>query len=265
LPLSRTDINRMIGNLFLSLGYEVRRKGQGFHTDAYADQRSLLSGDQVRAILDVGANVGQTAQRYRQIFPAATIHSFEPFGDTFRKLKEKCRGDGRIVTHQLAVADFSGSRTFYFNADSVTNSLLPNSATATRVVPDSLIKPAGSVDVPTTTLDDFCSERAIDHVSVLKMDIQGGELMALQGASRLLDAKAIDLIFSEVVFVEQYAGQADFHELCRFLSDCDYTLYGLYNLNPGRDSILAWADAIFIAPRIRHSLDRSVGAGSISR
>ena len=162
-------------------------------------------------------------------------------------------------THQLAVADFSGSRTFYFNADSVTNSLLPNSATATRVVPDSLIKPAGSVDVPTTTLDDFCSGHAIDRVNVLKMDIQGGELMALQGASRLLEAKAIDLIFSEVVFVEQYAGQADFHELCRFLSDCDYTLYGLYNLNPGRDSILAWGDAIFIAPRIRHSLDQERG------
>ena len=59
----------MIGNLFRSLGYEVRRKGQGFHADAYADQRSLLSGDQVRVILDVGANVGQTAQHYRAVFP----------------------------------------------------------------------------------------------------------------------------------------------------------------------------------------------------
>ena len=252
----------MLGNLFRSLGYEIRRKGHGFHADAYADQQSLLSGDEVRVILDVGANVGQTAQRYRTIFPDAMIHSFEPFESTFRTLSENCRGDGRIGPHQLAVADVSGSRKFYFNADSVTNSLLPNSATAARVLPDSLIKPRGSVDVPTTTLDDFCSGHAIDRVNVLKMDIQGGELMALQGARRMLEAKAIDLIYSEVVFVEQYVGQADFHDLCRFLSDRDYTLYGLYNLNFGRDSILAWGDAIFIAPRIRQTLDRSGGGRS---
>ena len=113
------------------------------------------------------------------------------------------------------------------------------------------------MDVPTTTLDDFCSRHAIDRVNVLKMDIQGGELMALQGASGMLESKAVDLIYTEVLFVELYEGQADFHDLCRFLCDCDYTLYGLYDLNSGRDSILAWGDAIFIAPRVRQSLDRT--------
>jgi FkbM family methyltransferase len=255
----------MIGSLFRSLGYEVRRKGQGFHADAYADQQSLLSRDEVEVILDLGANVGQTAQHYRQLFPNAMIHSFEPCESTFRTLSENCRGDGRIEPHQLAVADVSGSRTFYLNADSVTNSLLPNSSTATRVLLDSLIKPAGSVEVPTTTLDDFCSGHAIDRVNILKMDIQGGELMALQGASRMLEAKAIDLIYSEVLFAELYESQTDFHDLCRFLSSYDYTLYGLYNLNAGRDNILAWGDAIFIAPRIRHSLDRRGGAGCTPR
>ena len=81
----------------------------------------------------------------------------------------------------------------------------------------------------------------------------------------MLEAKAIDLIYTEVVFVEQYEGQADFHDLCRFLRDRDYTLYGLYNLNPGRDSILAWGDAILIAPRLRHPLDRRGGAGNRPR
>ncbi len=265
LPLTRTGINRMVGNVFRSFGYEIRRKGQGFHADPYADQQSLLSGDEVRVILDLGANVGQTAQQYRAAFPKAMIYSFEPFESTFRILSQNCRGDGRVEPHRLAVADVSGARPFYFNADSVTGSLLPSSATATRVLPDSLIKPVGSVDVPTTTLDDFCSGHAIDRIDVLKMDIQGGELMALQGASRMLESKAIDLIYTEVVFVELYEGQADFHDLCRFLSDYDYTLFGLYNLNSGRDSILAWGDSIFIAPRLRDLLDRRRGAGNRPR
>ena len=48
------------------------------------------------------------------------------------------------------------------------------------------------------------------------MDIQGGELMALHGASQLLKTRSIDLIYCEVVFVEQYVNQADFHQICRF-------------------------------------------------
>ena len=253
---NRTDINRVIGDLFRCLGYEIRRKGQGFQADAFADQQSLLSSDDVRIILDVGANVGQTAQRYRALFPKAIIHSFEPFESTFQALSENCQRDGRIKPHQLAVADISGSRSLYLNAHCATNSLLPNSTLATKVLPESLIKPNGSIDVSTITIDEFCIEHAIDRVDILKMDIQGGELMALQGASRLLETKAINLIYCEVVFVEQYLNQADFHQLCRFLSDREFILYGLYNLNSGRDSILAWGDAIFIAPRIRQLLDR---------
>jgi hypothetical protein len=36
-----------------------------------------------------------------------------------------------------------------------------------------------------------------------------------------------------------------------------YTLYGLYDLTAGQDSILAWGDAIFVGPRIRQSLGRA--------
>ncbi len=193
------------------------------------------------------------------------IHSFEPFESTFRTLAENCRGDDRIEPHRLAVADASGSRTFYSNAESVTNSLLPNSEAASRALHETLIEPAGSVEVSATTLDDFCAGRSIDRVNILKMDIQGGELMALKGASRMLEAKAIDLIYSEVLFAELYAGQADFHDICRFLGGRDFTLYGLYNLHPGRDSVLAWGDAIFIAPRIRQALDRRGSNGHTPR
>jgi FkbM family methyltransferase len=251
---SRTDINRVIGRLFLAFGYQVRRRGQGFHDDAFADQQWLLSGEDVGVILDLGANVGQTALRYRSTFPNAVIHCFEPFESTFESLLRNCRGDERIKLHRLAVADASGVRTFHHNANDATNSLLPNSAAANHVLPDSLIRPIGTVDVSTTTLDEFCELTNTSHVNILKIDIQGGELMALRGAARLLETESVDLIYSEVLFVELYNGQADFHEICRFLRQFDYTLYGMYELTAGRDSILAWCDAIFIAPRIQQSL-----------
>ncbi len=74
-----------------------------------------------------------------------------------------------------------------------------------------------------------------------------------------VETKAIDLIYSEVLFAELYESQAGFHDLCRFLSDRDYTLYGLYNLTSGRDSILAWGDADLHRPS--ESGTRWIGAG----
>jgi hypothetical protein len=44
------------------------------------------------------------------------------------------------------------------------------------------------------SLDDFCSDRAIDHIDLLKLDLEGGELDALRGARALLDNERIDLI-----------------------------------------------------------------------
>ena len=37
------------------------------------------------------------------------------------------------------------------------------------------------------TLDDFCAERGIAQVDFIRMDIEGAELMALQGAAGILD------------------------------------------------------------------------------
>ncbi len=55
---------KKVAKKFLKLlGYELRRlpKHHIYGADAYADQKVLLSGQGVRTIFDVGANVGQTA------------------------------------------------------------------------------------------------------------------------------------------------------------------------------------------------------------
>jgi hypothetical protein len=88
------------------------------------------------------------------------------------------------------------------------------------------------------------------------MDIQGGELMALKGATKLLSTQAIDLIYSEVLFADLYENQGYFHDISQYLREYGYFLYGLYNMNYGKskNGVLAWADAIFICPRIEESL-----------
>ncbi len=223
--------------------------------DAFDDQRVLLTADTPRVILDLGANVGATAMRYAKLFPGATVHAFEPFPETYLRLRTAVGNAKNVQTHALAIADASGTRTFFFNQGHTTNSLLPVAESYNETLSNSdETKPVGQVEVPTSTVDAFCELQGISHVDVLKMDIQGGELMALRGAANML-GRDIDLIYSEVNFSKIYEGQASFHELCELLTGYGYILLELYPLNYARNGAANWTDAIWINPQLAARLN----------
>jgi FkbM family methyltransferase len=227
------------------LGYQVRRK-QPPHwgDDAYLDQRRLLHGTPVRVVIDVGANVGDTVRHYRTLFPRATIHAFEPFPDVHRRLAERFAADPHVRPHQRAVTDSAGTRRLYVNDVHVTNSLLPLNPAAAGWAGASARGQDRTVEVPAVTLDEFCAAEDLGTIDLLKMDIQGGEGMALEGAAGLLARQAVRVIYLEVEFAPLYQGQAYFCDVSRILDRHGYQLFGLYNLMHGERG-LGWGDAIF--------------------
>lgn len=237
-------MNRVLGSLSL----ELRRVSRGHHSDAFREQRGLLAGEYVHTIFDVGANVGLTARRYRNLFAQAQIHCFEPFPESHRALLEAFPAPGRVHVHPLAVSDRVGSRTLFVNKASVTNSLFPTSSVyRDRYAKSDITTPTGSIAVSTIRLDEFCSERRIAHINILKLDIQGGELLALRGAERLLASAAIDVIYSEVNFSPIYEGQSYFHDLAPVLLGHGYQLFNLYPLTYARNGVVSWSDALWIS------------------
>lgn len=48
---------------------------------------------------------------------------------------------------------------------------------------------------PTVSVDAFCSDHGIDHLDILHSDIQGFELLMLEGASRMLSSGNVDYVF----------------------------------------------------------------------
>src|SRR5581483_1073902 len=226
-------------------GYDVRRKANvGWGADAGRDQQQLLADAPVRVIVDAGANVGDSVAIYRSLFPDAFIHAFEPYPDVYRQLAARWAADPHVRVHQAAVTDVTATKRFYVNKEHVTNSLLPLRKGAESWAGAGAASADAGLEVPTTSLDDFCARERIDRIDLLKLDIQGGEGMAIAGASRLLSQKAVRLVYTEVLFAPLYDGQASFCDLATALVRYGYQLFGLYHL-AHRPEGLGWADAVF--------------------
>ena len=83
------------------------------------------------------------------------------------------------------------------------------------------------------------------------MDIQGGELSALQGSAKKLSANKIGLLFIEVEFARIYKNQPLFYEICDFLAKNGYLLFDICNISHSENGQIVAGDAIFLSPKVR--------------
>jgi FkbM family methyltransferase len=234
---------------------ERRLRRRSPKRDPYAITRELVVAREPM-IFDVGANVGQTALRYRELFPSATIHCFEPFPPSFERLREALERDAKARLHLLALAASGGSARLKANRSAATNSLLASDRRAAHYWGGGLLDTEHEVEVQTRTLDEFCSSEGIGHVDVLKLDVQGAEYAVLEGAREMLAAQRIDVIYMEVITAPTYVGQRELHEYLALLHERGYRLFDFYN-PARRDGRLIQSDVIVVSTQF---LERYEGA-----
>ncbi|MFI5002641.1 MAG: FkbM family methyltransferase [Reyranellales bacterium] len=214
-----------------------------------------ITGGRARTIFDVGAQHGQNALQYYHDFPEARIFAFEPVPENLARTRREVGAKAdRIEVLGSAVAEAAGTLELNLNSHDGTHSRLPIGDTRYWAGP---AEPVGRISVPATTIDAFMSERGLDDIDILAMDIQGGEMSALRGAERALRSGSIGLISIEVSFKPLYRDLPLFWEIGDFLAKKGFNLFGLYDCVyvPANEKILSWADAIFVGPR-HQKLDR---------
>lgn len=179
----------------------------------FKDIRDKL-GWSIDVALDVGANVGQTALRFRDEFPEAEVHSFEPITSTYRQLAEAVAGHS-IECHNVALGRAPGSLRMAAVPGSV------NNGTAKTGQP--------SQDVEVTTGDHWCRENDIVEVSLLKIDTEGFDLDVLVGFSGLLQANAVKIVQVEAGINRANTKHVPLEAFRGFLEPMGYGLFGLYD------------------------------------
>ena len=145
-------------------------------------------------IFDVGSNKGQFLQLILDNVSVSdfSVHCFEPGHETFSILVESSKEDRRIKLNNIGLGKEKGEAVLHYDS--------PGSGLASltkRKLNHFDITFSKEEKVEINTIDNYCSENAIDHIHLLKIDIEGHELDALAGAKEMFASKSIDIVTFE--------------------------------------------------------------------
>lgn len=139
---------------------------------------------------DVGAHHGfYTLLMAHCVGSEGLVVAFEPSPKERRKLVWHIRLNRllQVKVEPFAVADMEGTTDLFLTEDNSANSL--SSPSISPII--------GKVTVPVVTLDDYCQRVGIRRLDLLKLDVEGAELLALKGAQAVL-TKMRPVIVTEV-------------------------------------------------------------------
>jgi FkbM family methyltransferase len=235
----RFHLQNAVKSAFRMVGCEIRYAFQYPRITDRSIYSPWLEGNKVRTVLDVGANVGQSCTKFAAAFPNCTVHSFEPFNESYTRLADVAnRSQGRIRAYPLACGDQES--TIRAQYDPAAGSQLQR-LDASAQAPMS----ENSQAIRVVTLDRWCAENGIDSVDILKTDTEGYDAKVLWGAQRLLSEGRVKCVVSEVGFLgDNHHSQMD--AIYPFLSARGFAMAGIFEITYRRDRTCDFANAMFV-------------------
>lgn len=167
--------------------------------------------------LDVGANIGTYAIPLARIVgPDGRVIAFEPNRPTRACLRHNVRLNRarNVVVIPSAVGEISGRQALVVTADN---------AGEVHLAPGNADR--GMADVRVTTLDEETSRLGIRAVDFIKLDIEGYELAALRGATRILRDSPRLVVQTEIVLAHLKRYGFTIEDLVRFFAGHGYLPY----------------------------------------
>ena len=242
----RQQLKNVVRSSIRRMGYDIYniRRLDELGRDAYLDIMRIVDSKSP-VIFDVGANVGQTIDALRKVFPSPTIYAFEPGEAAFDNLLRTHSKVPNVHLNNLALGSKPGRQIFFENSDTVMSSFLP-------LGPDGWGQISYQREIEVSTVDRYCSQHEIQCIDLLKSDTQGFDLEVIKGAQQLLNTSKICLIYLELAFQKLYQNSPHLDEIYRFISDQGFELVSFYEFSY-RKGRASWANALFIQPRFQTS------------
>lgn len=201
--------------------------------------KNFINGEIV--IFDIGACEGEDSIRYAKLFPKSKIYSFEPINSNIEKFKKNLE---KYKTKNIHLAEKALSNKIEQKSIFVSsgNPEGHNSEWDYGNKSSSLLEPLDVLIhkkwlkfekkelIECDTLDNFCLEKNIKSIDFMHIDVQGAELLVLEGAMDMINS--VKLIWLEVSEKELYKKQALFKDIQKFMKNNGFKIV-LNRINKG--------------------------------
>lgn len=202
-----------------------------------------------KIILDCGANIGFVTHQFLNHFPSAKVYAFEPNPEIFKKLENHYQQNNRVKCYGYGIAEKEGTLIFNVNNNSGTSSFLnPNTYHLNNLAS----KNSKEIAVPIISIGKFLENENIKHIDLLKLDIEGYEIKALEGIKNLNEK--VSVIYLEVNLIPTYHEQPLIEDVIYYLRKQDFYVYNFYGINENKHRQASITNLVFYSKSFKEKL-----------
>ncbi len=190
---------------------------------------SFLIKNQKPIIFDIGANIGQSIEKYRKLFSKCIIYSFEPSPEIHKILKKKFIDHEEIYIINQAIGSEESEQEFFINERSHNSGFFKlEEGFKPKNFPDEKMEYINTIKIKKNTIDNFVDKNSISRIDVLKIDTEGFEDEVLKGARKTFASKIINFIELELIIGNVYKNKSfSFYDLESKINSFGFKLYSI--------------------------------------
>lgn len=200
-------------------------------------------------IVDSGAYCGEGACLAAKHWPKCKVYALEPNPRAYALLRKTVSDQKleNVYTYNLALNNYNGEAPLYLcygpNANDLSyeslSSLLPPSSEMENTWK------GPQIDVPCVVLDDWCRENQIDHIDILKLELEGLELQVLESSPHIL--KNVKILWLQSFFHPFRKDMTFYFTLKDFLLKADFVVLAHWYKQNERGNVVYVSRELFDA------------------
>jgi FkbM family methyltransferase len=169
-------------------------------------------------VLDIGANIGYYTLLFAKLVgPEGRVYAFEPDPTNMELLKKNIAVNGyqNVIMEQKALSDHSGTIQLFLNDGNKSDHRIFDSGDGRQ-----------AINIETISLDEYFSSLDV-NIDLIKIDIQGAEIIAFQGMRQTLAANTELQLISEFfpLAIHKFGRQPEEH--LDILEEVGFTFFNI--------------------------------------
>jgi len=216
---SHNALTKALAGFGRAMNRLYENRNHNIYSNGEVDIIKKISKINPEVIFDVGANVGNYAKEVIRFCPHAKIYAFEPVLKTFEELQNNLDFENSVQLVNKGMSDTNDKIEFFIYDGS--------EHTSHFKIEGKAFENKDSVTLDVVKGDDFMETENINHIDLLKIDVEGAEMKVLNGFRQALQNNQIDIIQFEYGYIN-ITTNILLKDYYHFLNDLGYEVGKIY-------------------------------------